>query len=104
MNDNITNPVDLASEVLDDELGWEVKPGDTMHSEDAEALCRLANAAPILARAVARMGVLADDMEGYSVNLAAALNNGHTELDVKYDYVDHFARTLRAALNGETDG
>lgn len=43
---------DLAHEVLDDELGWEAKPSDTMHREDIEAVYRLADAAPALARAV----------------------------------------------------
>ena len=47
-----TDPTALAREVLDDELGWEVKPGDLMHPEDKAATYRLANAAPVLARAV----------------------------------------------------
>ena len=54
------NIIDLAREVLGDELDWEVKPSDIMHHEDVEAVYRIANAAPTLARAVLRVAMLTD--------------------------------------------
>ena len=65
------NIIDLAREVLGDELDWDVKPSDTMHHEDIEAVYRLANAAPALARAVLRVAMLTDRLDdrrlGYQI-------------------------------------
>ena len=60
-----TDPTALAREVLDDELGWEVKPGDLMHPEDKAATYRLANAAPALARAVIAVSELHQPIRVY---------------------------------------
>ena len=73
------NIVDLAREVLGDELDWEVKPSDIMHHEDVEAVYRIANAAPTLARAVLRVAMLTDRLGdrrlGYQIR---AILNGET--------------------------
>lgn len=72
------DPTALAREVLGDELDWDVKPSDTMHREDVEAVYRIANAAPALARAVLRVAVLTDRLDdrrlGYLIR--TALNGG----------------------------
>lgn len=74
-----TNIIDLAREVLGDELDWEVKPSDIMHHEDVEAVYRIANAAPTLARAVLRVAMLTDRLGdrrlGYQIR---AILNGET--------------------------
>ena len=74
-----TNIIDLAREVLGDELDWEVKPSDIMHHEDVEAVYRIANTAPTLARAVLRVAMLTDRLGdrrlGYQIR---AILNGET--------------------------
>ena len=74
-----TNIIDLAREVLGDELDWDVKPSDTMHHEDIEAVYRIANAGPALARAVLSVAMLADRLGdrrlGYQIR---AILNGET--------------------------
>lgn len=112
------NIVDLARRVL----GADKVGRDLNNAASWDAIELVLENAPALARAVieltARLDAerfahanaamrikcvkaLADEMEGYAVNLAAALNNGHMELEDKHDYIDSFARHLRAALNGE---
>lgn len=94
------NPLTIAREVLDDELGWEAKPSDTMHREDVEAVYRLANAAPVLADTVLRVKEMAEDLE---VGALWVIN--HTDLDDDLKAHAHADRGLtaqiRAILNGE---
>ena len=101
---NTPDLVALARDVLDDELGWEVKPGDAMHSEDAEALCRLANAAPTLARAVIDLTAKVERMEALADRLEHEAAYEATQGD-DWDAVciRSEARRIRAALEGGTN-
>lgn len=94
-----TDPTALAREVLD--LAHEDETVTVCSIPDRKAAA-LARAVIELTEKVERMEALADEMKGYAAALAAALNNGHMELEDKYDYIDHFARQLRAALNGDS--
>lgn len=88
-----TDPVTLAREVLDDELGWEVKPGDLMHTEDTEAVCRLSNAASDLAHAVI------DLTEKLKSGEASDGYHTHNEL-YEYRMLYHAHAALAWALDG----
>ena len=98
------NIVDLAREVLGDELGWEVKPSDIMHHEDIEAVYRLANAAPTLARAVidliAERGAYREQVERVKAELEQCERDSNWDSPYA-EGMHEVARRASAALNGE---
>ena len=88
------DPLALAREVLDDERAWAaLDPGH--HPEGQAAVYRLANAAPDLAHAVARVEALADRLE----NEAAYEASRGDDWDAASLHVE--ALNIRLALKGD---
>ena len=111
------NIVDLAREVLDDELEWgALDPGH--HPEGRAAVYRMANHAPALARAVVE---LTAELDAYReentrhrekiarVETLADQYDAEARLEMREGDVSESINTqatsdrIRAALNGETD-